>query len=493
MSSKRLIRKESLVSKVQSFPFDFYLYLNELRLSIDWDEYATSVGLPTGIGLCSLSLIIQSILSYYNSINKRSKNVLFDSNYYQYENLKSVVSSKRQLHDYEINTTTTNTVVWLFNAIQSIVIFLSILNTILIFASTRDYQLLYHKTKPKYKSAVHPADRESYFYWLLYHVVVFFSKDDEAEDEDDDAMDTTANIEDGESWQLRTWQPSKFSLYFFVGLNPINNIIIANFTQQSSSLSIIVLLSLVSYFNYKLIDCFLSLVQDKQIIYQETFKEFNDKFVKPKTNVLKKDAMVDATLGPLYSSVLVNHEPYTFTKSKVFTTHDPKGKEVKEFIDSGSDETVHPNDFDRSEYRSQSRNLSRFSSRRSSIYDRTEMQTIPPFAFRRGQDYASSTPYDGLQQSSFSRMQSPSPSRYSNSVNYNRSPNSARNAISQRLSPQKLSPGKPDLAHPRRDSIGHSSIHSSPSFHRSPSPQRSSIFYRSPSPTRHNDRKPGWR
>lgn len=493
MSTKRLIRKQSLISKLQSFPFDFYLYLNELRLSIDWDEYAFSIGLPTGIGLCSLSLLIQSIVSYYNSINKRSKNVLFNSNYYQYENLKSVVNSKRQLHDYEINTSTTNTIMWGFNAIQSVIIFVSVLNSILIFTSSRDYQLLYHKTKPKYKSVVHPANRESYLYLLLYHVVNFFSKDDENEDEDEETLDSTINIDDGECWQLRVWQPSKFSLYLFVALNPINNFIIGNFTLHFSSLSVIGLLLIVSFSNYKLIDCFLGLIRDKQIIYQETFSEFNNKFVKPKTNILKKDAMVDATLGPLYSSVLVNHEPYTFTKLKVFTTHDSKGKEVKEFIEGENDEAIN---YYRSDYRSQGRPLSRISSRQSSIQH--EIQTLPPFAFRRGHDYASSTPYQHhsstpyQQQSSFNR--SPSPSRYSNNASYNRSPSPTRSAFNHRLSPQRLSPGKPDLTHPRRDSIGHSSLHSSPSFHRSPSPQRGSIFYRSPSPTRQTDtRKPGWR
>lgn len=497
MSSKRLIRKQSLISKLQSFPFDFYLYLNELRLSIDWDEYAISIGLPTGIGICSLSFIIQSILSYYNSINKRSKNVLFNSNYYQYENLKSVVNSRRQLHDYEINTSTTNTMMWILNGFQSLIILISILNLFLIFTSKRDYQLLYHKIKPKYKSAVHPANRESYLYLLLYHVVEFFSKDDENEDEDYDAVDDDTNsIEDGESWQLRVWQPSKFSLYLYVALNPINNVIIGNFTLQFSSLSIIGLLVLVSYSNYKIIDHFLGLIQDKQIIYQETFKEFNNKFVKPKTNILKKDAMVDATLGPLYSSVLVNHQPYTFTKLKVFTTHDSKGKEVKEFVEGEHGGPGYQDEMYRHVSRSQSRPISRLSSRQSSIYDQAEIQTLPPFAFRRGHEYASSTPYQGQQHSSFSRMQqSPSPSRYSNNASYNRSPSPTRSALNHRLSPQRLSPGKPDLAHPRRDSVGNSSLHSSPSFHRSPSPHRSSVFYRSPSPSRPTDtsRKPGWR
>ena len=43
---------------------------------------------------------------------------------------------------------------------------------------------------------------------------------------------------------------------------------------------------------------FLQLISDKQIIYQETFNEYNKKYVIPKTSVLRKNASVDATHGP---------------------------------------------------------------------------------------------------------------------------------------------------------------------------------------------------
>ncbi|KAI5955273.1 NUR1 [Candida jiufengensis] len=512
MSSKRLVRKQSLISKVQSFPFDTYLYLNEIRLSIDWDEYAVSLGLPLGISICSLSVVIQSILTYYNSINKRSKNSLFNSNYYQYENLKNSINSKKQIHDYEINTSTTNTIMWSLNGLQSLIAILSLVNVVLIYTGRRNYQLLYCKNKPHYKSAVHPASQESIFYMALYFIVNFFSKDEEdGEDGSENFHDNTEDIGEGESWQLRVWEPSKFSLYVYIALNPVNNYIIHYYTSEISSLSMIILIMLVTALNYKLIEGFLNLLQDKKILFQETFSEFNNKFVLPKTNILKKDAVVDATMGPLYSSVLVNDKPYTFTRSKAFTTHDSKGKPTTEYIDSTIAEEPENGETDNLYFpRSQqpSRVPSRAASRRGSVYEYPQAQhyIAPPINYQNdyNNSYYSSTPYQN--QLPIGRMQSPGSARftrtptYSNNVSYNRSPSPThRSNITMRLSPQRLSPKKPNLDYPKKEGITsshHSPITRTPQLYRSPSPQRTPVFYRSPSPRRDSDYnrpKPGWK
>lgn len=66
------------------------------------------------------------------------------------------------------------------------------------------------------------------------------------------------------------------------------------------------------------------------------FQEYNKKFVQPKINVLKKDAMVDATMGPFYLSSLSDNRPYAFSKLKVFVTHDLKGNAITEYGDLDS-------------------------------------------------------------------------------------------------------------------------------------------------------------
>ncbi|KAI3405572.2 NUR1 [Candida oxycetoniae] len=524
MSSKRLVRKQSLISKVQSFPIDTFLYFNEIRLSIDWDEHAPTLALPLGVISCILSIVIQSILSYYSSINSRSRNILFDSNYYQYENIKSSLRSGKRFVDVDVEASRTNTIIWILNLVQTAITVLSIINLLRIFLAKKNYQLLYSKTKPKYKSAVHPASQDSYFVMILYFLFKYLSKDSEEESEESENQEngTTTEIADEEFWVLRVWHPSKFGLYLYVGMNPINNYIIYNFTPKCSSLSIIILVTLISALNFKLISNFLNLVQDKQIIYQEMFAEFNNKYVKPKTTTLKKDAMVDATMGPYKSSVLVNNAPYSFIKSKVFTTHDARGKPVTEYVKPFSDEIPNNNNnnnnnnnhnnnvpmFSRSGSRFASRAPSVVSSSRrpSVVYERQGHHHPSPYAFQRENQYYSSTPFQGPNLHSYDEHMAnsgfPKFSRspeVSNPFIYNRSPSPSHRSHydPRQKSPQRLSTvPPPNLDYVRRGSIDQfdqNSYHNSPLLYRSPSPRGGAggggtpVYYPSPSPKRYPD------
>lgn len=62
------------------------------------------------------------------------------------------------------------------------------------------------------------------------------------------------------------------------------------------------------------------------------FQEYNDKFVKPKTNILKKDVAIDATnkyYNPSNPTTVEQSNPYfQNTKLKVFIVHDINGKPV---------------------------------------------------------------------------------------------------------------------------------------------------------------------
>ncbi|CAK9441304.1 uncharacterized protein LODBEIA_P51730 [Lodderomyces beijingensis] len=528
MAPKRLVRKQSVITKIKAFPFDFYLYLNEIRLSIDWDDYAPTLGLPFGISAIAASVLTQSVLHYYTSINSRSKNALFKSNHVQYESIKNslvpfdknVGIKARRFPDFQNDLPTTTTFVWTLNVLQGVIILLSIVNTIWIFTGSRSYQLLYCKHKPKYKSAVHPASQESFLFVTIYFLFKLFSSqsESEGEDEEDAAQDAngTTELNDEEYWELKVWQPSKFCLSIFVGLNPISSYISYNYTSKCSSLSIIILIAMISALNYKLIDSFLNLIDDKQIVYSEMFSEFNNKYVKPKTNILKKDASVDATQGPdSLSSVLVNRKPYTFTKSRAFTTHDAKGHAVTEYVEppadgenlgqgQGQQASFLPPSPSRVPDPRTSRLSSRFPSRRSSVFNHEPNYSVPPsYPFHpqhhdNHHHYRSSTPYENanihpdlMRSGPFPRL--PQSSEGTTFYPYNNYPArespSHRCNYSARNSPQRLSPMRPNLEYDRRGSadLYDQHIYHEPSGMRSPSPERSPIYYRSPSPRRPPD------
>ncbi|KAG7665977.1 NUR1 [[Candida] subhashii] len=535
-NNKKLIRRQSLISKIQSWPFDLWLTINEYRLSIDWDNYATTIALPLGILSICTCLIISTILNYYQSINSKSNNILFNSDYHNYEQLKRNLLSKKPISiaDQDDITPFTSTAIGLLNLIYTIIAVLAIINMIQVLTTKRNYGLLYCKQKPKSKSVFKSSiDQISYVLEILAFLLKLFWKDSEEEDVTFD--ETNEHIGENEIWQLNVWNPPLFQLYLSIALNPINMSIISCLTPTSSSLlSIILLITLITGFNYIWIDKYQSLISDKQIIYQEMFQEYNNKFVKPKTTILKKDAVIDATMGPFHSDVLVDKEGYTFTKSKVFTTHDIKGKQITEYGESipptpPSRHQKHqaPQDYlnafdQRNPYMSYQDNINPYQFSRLPSYNPNP--TPPPHGQHQRNDdrswITSSTPYkpfnpipidnfpqmlplnplpytpdlrtssspNRLVNRSHSSTRSPSPSHHRGGVSPSLGQRSFLPSVGNRLSPNRPSLGYYDDEDTETGSRRGSIVdqHQQQQGFRSPSPVRASMSekWKSPSPTR---------
>lgn len=530
-----------MISKIQSFPFDIWLYIHELHASIDWDDYNYLIALPLGIVLTLVFFIIQSILNYYNFINLRSKNVLFNSDYYQYEYLKNDLINNNfdrtntSIDEETMETPLTTSILWAMNGANTLIFIICLINSIKLFTSKRSYGLLYCKTKPRSKNVFKSSlENISFIVELLAFVLKFFQNDDDEENEGNTTYegDTTSEVVgDNEVWHLNVWNPSKFALYLFIGLNPINIYLVYYLMSDVSHLYLLFLLVIVFGVNYFLIEKFLNLVSDKQILYQEMFQEYNKKFVQPKINVLKKDAMVDATMGPFYLSSLSDNRPYAFSKLKVFVTHDLKGNAITEYGDL--DSQILPQQLEpATSVCSTAMNLRIPSRTNSVLYDdsrsltgshwqNSTFQNVNP----RHTTIVGSTPTSNFfpDQSKYSGH---SPTMTS-TISYNRfdrTPSPSRRPVTHRysdskgpptLSPTRLSP----VRQPNLEYAGYSSSRdNSPPRFKSPSPVHRNLqlqhqsspstqpfssnfmnnVFRSPSPTRRRPSdspkpKPGWR
>lgn len=482
----RVIRKTSLVSKIKSYPFDFLLYVNELRLSIDWDEYTVSLALPLGAVLTLVSLVIKVVVNYYDSINTKSSNILFSSDYYQYERLKASLN-KRPV--YSADEPFTNTIVWLLNSVATLIVAICLLNTYLVFSLSRNYGLLYCKNRPNSPSVVRSSIEPVPFYEsILLYIGQFFVGNDA-----DDTEETFEEKSDTEIWQLNVWDPSKFSVYVMIWLNPVNSLLIYKLTATSTSLLFIILAcALVSLSMYVLVAKFYTLINDKQILYQEMFTEYNNKFVKPKTTILKKDVVIDSTMGPYDSLVLTDMAPYAFNKTKLFVTHDIKGDAVHEYGQQ-SDTEKYPASNDYLYDMIQSDN--------EELMARNHLLNQRLSQYRRDDDdrswYTSSTPYkpkgrNELHGSPVLRNATPSfsttPYRRSSVISRTPSPSKshAMSSLSDR-SHRSPSPVRPNRS-PRRESIPTNYKSPSHSYRERNSPSRAD---RSPSsPTRYEFARP---
>ncbi|KAK6203614.1 uncharacterized protein RJT21DRAFT_28690 [Scheffersomyces amazonensis] len=476
--SKRVIRHTPLLTKLTSVPFDLYLYLNELHSSIEWDDFSVSVALPLGIGLTIITIICQGLNNYYNSINVKSNNALFDTDYYNYERIKRSLSYNEQLQQQSSHGQIVPSILWLLNGISSLIVIFGLFNTYQIITSYKNYKLLNASSKPSSPSAFKGSLNHSnsiIVKSINYLLSAIFGKPEIDEDEDESQLiDDTIDIEDEEVWQLNIWDPSKFQLHLLIGLNPVNLFIIHFINNQSNLLNYVGTLGLVSITISIMINKFTLLVKDKQILYEAMFKEYNTKFVNPKVNKVKKDVVIDACRGPYYGDDVLTK--YADTKSRIFITHDINGNEIDNKSDTSIEElpTSHYGD---PQY---SRVSSRVSSRRHSLYEDADSNDTVRWYNN------SSTPYQ------------PGHSRVIQTPTYNRSSSVIRSSLNTHNKENRVPPPPPNLSYirsptklsPTKEPLSYRSFSRSPS--RSPtrdpisfrSPSRSPTRIRSPSPTK---------
>lgn len=317
----RRVRKTPITEKIKNYPFDLWLSINEWTMSIYWDEYSH---ISFGLGnLLSILFIFVSKLNNYSNTNKASSSI-FQSDYYSYDRIK-----QKAIKAQPGNSISTGLIQFF-----SIVLFTaSIINTIKLMVSVKTYSLL-NSEKPNTPSVKETLLNEGSSKWVHFLTLIFssFKKIDDSFIDDSGTTDTSnieINLFDKVVYEMHVWDPSKFQLFLFSGFNPFNLLII----KLINELSIWKILFIVLIFNcqlYWVIDKFFILLNDKQILYQEMFSEYNNKYVKPKTEILKRDVGIDASKYNNHHDVIIEQSNPFFqsVKLKVFIAHDINGKPV---------------------------------------------------------------------------------------------------------------------------------------------------------------------
>lgn len=338
MVAKRRVRKTSLFEKIKNYPVDLFLWINEIRLSIDWDKYCYSIAIPLGF-ICSSFFVILTKMS--NGSNVSNNSSIFQTDYYNYELIKQrALARNLSKQRFGATSSSSNSSIWMgLNHFLTMVLFISssINGAYVLWGSFRDYSLLYSDEAPNSPSvkSTSLSETDSSIFSFIGSMFEFLFKKDITEESfyDQDQDDSAAtlneiNLFDKTVYQLKVWTPSTFQLYVLSSFNPISLLIIKFVINELSFWKILLTVSLFDIQLFFIVTKrFLILLNDKQILYQEMFQEYNDKFVKPKTNILKRDVAVDASRGP-FAPVESNHTNPFFqnTKLKVFITHDINGK-----------------------------------------------------------------------------------------------------------------------------------------------------------------------
>lgn len=335
--AKRPLRRVPLLERIKAYPLDLILGLNEAVVSIDWDDYVHST-LPLGVVLTTVFALLCKIGSHHHAVRLRRLNDLFlaDASVYKQVRNRAISGSLDPIH-YPSATTDVgaNRWMWLVNALVVVLAIASLLNAVTtLWLSNREYTLLNsstNATKPK-ASNVSKLTISSNDKGFFNKILSYFEGHLRYLSDDESDEDTTYEIafDEKDVWVLKVWDPSLFQVHLTATFCPL--------TLFAIRLGVLIplwklLLIILAYdiALYTIVGKFLLLIGDKQIIYQETFNEYNRKYVIPKTSVLKKNAIVDATYGPMAASSMVAFDDRRghLQNENAFYTHDIHGNRIK--------------------------------------------------------------------------------------------------------------------------------------------------------------------
>lgn len=340
MARKRIIRKQPLFERIRSYPLDLLLSINEQRLSIDWDDHVPQC-LPVGSVLTLVFFVLCKVRTYYISVNDKRDNLLFRTDYSTYQQVVS--RAVHGTHSVAIKTPKYNndsvahTLLWVVNMMLIVLFAISFVNAVNVyFFPYRNYTLLGRSTdtpKPKGSHVTRQNVSTATPRGILLGILSYFEEHSYYETDGESEADTTyePRFIEKDVWMLLVWDPSHFLLFAAASFSPIVLFTIWLMSSTAALWQILMFIVLSNSFAVYLTSKFLQLISDKQIIYQETFSEYNKKYVIPKTSVLRKNASIDATHGPYApASKTVHDDPVGHLQNDLaFVSHDIHGSRLK--------------------------------------------------------------------------------------------------------------------------------------------------------------------
>lgn len=292
-----VVRRRPLWKRIRAYPLDLLLSLNEQVSLIDWDSYSERVALPMGVVL--------TVIFFFVRLYQDNQPVVRRSQYFQYD--EGVLQGSKYFRSGGGQAWG----LWFAGCAQWLIIAVNIINTLMFMMTTRRY-VVFNKDVVASSHARKVSNTRSWWPWSSV--------------QGPEGVDSF--------WEMNIWNPSKFCTYLFISFPPFNLMLL--YTSSSSFINLFYLLitSVVLYF--VIVKGYLQLIEDKQMIYRETFDEYQRKYVNPQLSVARREVAVDATQGPhgpLNNPGVSYYSPGR--QEKLFKVHDMKGREQIEVFEDG--------------------------------------------------------------------------------------------------------------------------------------------------------------
>ncbi|KAG0229982.1 hypothetical protein BGW42_001213 [Actinomortierella wolfii] len=267
---QRLIRHRPFYQRWLQAPEDWYLRIENKIEALDWDLIQETISYPIVVALNAL--MISVTLGYW-----------FD------DPLSNVPTVLRNAHHGSSSSYRNQSLIPGFASLlaylKTILIAISCLNTIWFLTSRRNYRMLQrslHERPPTVNVRMVEIQQDSSHWstrfpgWLFYpfYVLLFRKRPFRSQ---------TIKV-----WEMSVWNPSILSRNIFCWFSPAQVLIMAAMDDSN-------------FYMFAPLAAFLA-AQDKQILFAEVYREYNQRFVHPRLFVQKFDKQVSAGTSYMMNS-----------------------------------------------------------------------------------------------------------------------------------------------------------------------------------------------
>ncbi|KAG0054720.1 hypothetical protein BGZ83_010615 [Gryganskiella cystojenkinii] len=266
----RVVKKTSWFTRIRNFPEDYFTRIDNDIRALDWDRIQDGTSWPLAVGL---NLLLGSVkLGYWldDPLGNAPSVIKYDRSFYSSSSMSPGFAA-------------------LLSALQFILIGISFGNAVWLFHSKKNYKLMHRDPEepPRTSNAkLVEFQRQTKPHWsvrfpwsIIWPYIPSFIKGSRPEERS------------LQVWEMSLWDPSVLSRNLFCWFSPAQVLIMA--AMNADNFHIFVPLSVVVAAQvHFVVAVYQTYVKDKQILFGEVCREYDNKFVHPRVFVRKYDKSI---------------------------------------------------------------------------------------------------------------------------------------------------------------------------------------------------------
>ncbi|KAK7205473.1 hypothetical protein BZA70DRAFT_278213 [Myxozyma melibiosi] len=285
---RRVVRRASLISRIKAYPLDLLLYINEELGTLEWDRLSETVALPAGVALDAVLFFSQLFASALNSSADLKGELFADGSALRNSHLADEVLAGRSR-----SGGFTRWMAAMFSALSLVILAGSFINALFVFTRRKEYAFFGRSAQDKKMNDA--------FYSQKSMLSLSEQSSPASSPTPQSSIRKAVNrafsrfaipeISTEETWVLKMWNPDQFCLKMFVTFSPLHALLLF-FRSNGNLIRDCLLCVFLSVQMYILVTLFSQQVHDKQMVFSEMFEEYEQKAVRPKLSIVRREVAI---------------------------------------------------------------------------------------------------------------------------------------------------------------------------------------------------------